>query len=70
LIGGLIDGELSTSTRPPGTRTVHVSFGELIGLRYGLGIVGLGHRWILHLPDLHLGGDVLASDLAGSRRAF
>jgi Uma2 family endonuclease len=39
----------------------------IIGSTYDLGDSGPGGWWIVHMPELHLGGDVLVPDLAGWR---
>ncbi|MFH1465274.1 MAG: Uma2 family endonuclease [Pseudomonadota bacterium] len=70
LVGELLAGELYASPRPAGPHAMAAStLGMGIGGPFHLGGGGgPGGWWILHEPELHLGGDVLVPDLAGWRR--
>jgi Uma2 family endonuclease len=70
LVAEIVDGELHASPRPaPKHARAYSALGVLIGGPYDHGIGGPGGWWILDEPELHLGRDVLVSDLAGWRRS-
>lgn len=70
LVAEILDGELHTSPRPALRRALASSGlgGDLIG-PFDRGRGGPGGWWILDEPELHLDQDIVASDLAGWRRA-
>jgi Uma2 family endonuclease len=71
LIAEIVDGELITSPRPasPHARATSVSRVDIDPFDRRSGSPGgPGDWWILFEPELHLGADILVSDLAGWRR--
>lgn len=69
LVAEIVDGDLHTTPRPTPRHAV-VSSGlgaDLVG-PFDRGRGGPGGWWILDEPELHLGADVLAPDVAGWRR--
>jgi Uma2 family endonuclease len=72
MVAEIIDGELYASPRPasPHARSASVMGGDLGGPfdRPPGGPEAPGGWWILDEPELHLGPDVMAPDLAGWRR--
>jgi Uma2 family endonuclease len=70
LVAEIIEGELYTSPRPasPHARASSILGGRLISSFDDGGGNGPGGWWILDEPELHLGPDVLVTDIAGWRR--
>jgi Uma2 family endonuclease len=66
IIGGELYASRPLAFRPNVARSVLLA---LIGRPYGLGKDGPGGWWILILPELHFGSDVVVPDLAGWRRS-
>lgn len=74
VLGQIIGGELHATPRPGSDHTNAASvLGMDLGPFHGRGGGGSpgdpGGWWILDVPELHLGDDVLVPDLAGWRRA-
>lgn len=70
VVGEIIAGELHTHPRPA---PAHARASSSLGIKVGSpfdqgGGGGPGGWWILDEPELHLGADILAPDLAGWRR--
>jgi len=69
LVAEMVNGELHASPRPAPARAIAgSSLGVAIGGPYSSGRGGPGGWWIVDEPELHLGSDVLVSDLAGWKR--
>jgi len=69
LVGEIVGSELYASPRPASLHAnVGISLIDEISGPFRKGRGGPGGWWILYEPELHLGGDVLAPDLAGWRR--
>jgi hypothetical protein len=72
LVAQIIDGERIVLSRPPiGHACTSSMLGaDLVGFcgRRPGGPAGPGGWWFLDEPELHLGSDILAPDLAGWRR--
>lgn len=71
-IAGILDGELLTTPRPafPHARAASVIIQDLGPSDCShRDSGGLGGRWFLFEPELHLGADILVPDIAGWRRA-
>ena len=65
----IIDGELYTMPRPATPHAAAASaLGEELGPPFKRGRGGPGGWLILGEPELHVGGDIVAPDLAGWRR--
>jgi hypothetical protein len=71
LVGEILNGRLIVSPRPSSPHAFSISsLGMVLGslFQHGSG-GGPGGWWILFEPELHLGGDVFAPDLAGWRKS-
>jgi Uma2 family endonuclease len=69
LVAEIIDGDLHTSPRPAAPHALASSvLGSELGPPFHRGRGGPGGWWILDEPELHLGEDILVTDLAGWRR--
>lgn len=69
LVAEIINGVLYTQPRPaPRHSRASSSLGDELMSPFDKGRNGPGGWWILDEPELHLGFDVLAPDLAGWRR--
>jgi Uma2 family endonuclease len=70
VVGEIVDGELHVSPRPASPHAVASStLGMDLGGAYQRGRGGPGGWWIVDEPELHLGRDVLVTDLAGWRKS-
>ena len=68
-VGEIVDGLLIVSPRPsPPHAIAETALAGLLAPPFMFGRGGPGGWWILAEPELHLGDDVLAPDLAGWRR--
>ena len=68
-VAEIVDGTLYTHPRPAPVHTIASSvLGGELNPPFHRGRGGPGGWWILDEPELHLGEDVLAPDLAGWRR--
>ncbi len=69
-VAEIVGGMLYTNPRPAPRHAVASSgLGASIAPAFNYGRGGPGGWWIIDEPELHLGGDILAPDLAGWRRA-
>jgi hypothetical protein len=66
IVGGELYASHPLAFRPNVARTILLS---VIGRPYGFGQDGPGGWWLLILPELHFGSDVVVPDLAGWRRS-
>ena len=69
-VAEIVGGELYAS-RPlaPVPNVARTALLAMVGRAYGFGQDGPGGWWILILPELHFGSDVVVPDLAGWRRS-
>ena len=69
MVAELVAGKLHTQPRPAKRHVWARSvMGIEIGASFGRGMGGSGGWLIIDQPELHLGGDVVVSDIAGWRR--
>ena len=69
MVAELVDGKLHIQPRPAKRHVWARSvMGIEIGASFGRGMGGSGGWLIIDQPELHLGGDVVVSDIAGWRR--
>jgi len=66
IVGGELYASRPLAPLPNVARTLLLS---MIGRAYGFGQGGPGGWWILILPELHFGSDVVVPDLAGWQRS-
>lgn len=70
MVAELVDGELHLQPRLARAHSVSASsLGGQLLVAFQLGRGGPGGWWIIHEPELHLGGDVVVPDIAGWRRS-
>ncbi len=69
MVAEIVDGRLYTLPRPAFPHTYANSvLKDLVSPPFHLGRGGPGGWWILFKPQIHLGADILAPDMAGWRR--
>jgi Uma2 family endonuclease len=69
LVAEILDGQIHTHPRPASRHARASSvLGGRIGGPFDFGAGGPGGWWIIDEPELHLGSQVMAPDLAGWRR--